>query len=106
MALLHFEIRGEDYGTGNYEYTGAGDLRGHCYFCPLCGEVWAKATVHGAVYNVWAAKCDRHPDREIYWEWAGSIWRDWERDFEDAMPRRVLERELELHMKAAERRYA
>lgn len=69
------------------------------FFCEHCGEVWARVvstegTKHFAVYSMGCAKC-RNPYR--FMNPPGSIWMDWDKDWQDAMPKAVLQRELRLH---------
>ena len=66
------------------------------YFCPECGDVWARAVIEGVDYSPWSMSCSKHPRfRSLV---AGSLWMDWDKDYTKAFPRAVLERELQMHL--------
>lgn len=72
------------------------------YFCPECGEVWARAMIPGQKWEVWHLHCEKH-ELPYPFRVPGSMWIPWERTFNDALPRVVLEREFYLHLAVYDR---
>lgn len=64
------------------------------YFCPTCGEVWARAAIEGAPFQPWVVSCEKH--RGLKYSPAGCLWMDWDKDYTKAFPPKVLKRELEM----------
>lgn len=86
--------------------SGREDLRwsrtGYALFCPSCGEVWAKLTVHGEdgmlkVFDVWLVSCQRHPDQHNV---PGSVLAGHLIHLLGDMPDAVVRQEFEVHMEA------
>lgn len=96
------------------QYLGQGMLRltfikgelerpiSRAFFCPICGEVWARVVVEGASeFQSYTRTCARHDPRWSI-EIPGSIWISWDRDFQDAFPSEALKREVRLHLDHAQ----
>ena len=72
-------------------------------FCPVCGEVWARfpvlinATGKYVPFHVLTRNCWKHAS-EFLLNVPGSAWLSWDREFTNAFPREMLERELLLHL--------
>lgn len=59
------------------------------FFCPYCGEVWARCYPHGSSRRFWhvlAGPCDTCS--------VGSLWLGWMPDHNAALSREALEREF------------
>jgi len=104
MAHYSLVIEGRDFGTfdtpAEYRHGQLYPPSGYAWFCPQCGEVWARAAVEGRPFTVWTRRCIACPG--LRYEFAGSIILDWEREFNEALPRAVKEREMALHLAWAE----
>lgn len=72
------------------------------FFCPYCGQVWARAHCEGRVYRVWAVECSRHP-APSWTQVAGSLWLEWDKEFTACFPPAVMEREVQIHLAHAEK---
>jgi hypothetical protein len=70
------------------------------YFCPVCGEIWARCRVthEGSLrdYMVWTRKCANH-STPFFYEFPGSMWLDWDHKWQEAATMPLLIREFELH---------
>lgn len=77
-------------------------VEGACFFCEKCGEIWARVVVEGQPFRVWAVPCERHesPYWPIVW---GSMWLEWDKEHNSALPLPALLREVEVHMHHYER---
>lgn len=66
------------------------------YFCPMCGEIWARVAVEGQKQWIsWSVQCDKH--HSPYWPIIyGSMYLMWDRSFNDSMPEPALWREFDL----------
>ncbi len=103
----HFFVRDQYLGSADIMPLTAvkGELQppwARAWFCPLCGEVWARAAIEGQPYGVYSLSCDKHPSQ---WEHSvnGSIWIDHDRDYIESLPPYALRRELLLHLTHAAR---
>ena len=74
------------------------------YFCPTCGEVWARVVVPNQEFTVWSMPCRKHQPR-FRLTVAGSLYRLWDRDFNDSFPRGALLREVLVHADWIEKDY-
>ncbi len=104
--LRHFFIDGQYLGTGPAADYAFRDERARkpwatAYFCPICGEVWARIAIDGQQYHVYSLPCIKHIPK---WEFTvyGSVWMDNERQLTDSFPPAVLARELDIHLKHGE----
>lgn len=103
MPLQHFFVQGRYLGNRRVpafrqdSTFGMRSTDGVCWFCPQCGEIWARLVVEGASYHQhWTEACPKHGegkiDRECRFEWwPCKLEADWP---EEAL-RYVLLRELE-----------
>jgi len=62
----------------------------HAYFCPCCGEIWARIfiDVEPQHWMVSTMLCAKHG--------LGSIWREWDKEYMDALPIEALKLEFLL----------
>jgi len=68
---------------------------GRAYFCPDCGDIWARIVVQDRPSRAVTIPCRRH-HKHPYWP-GGSIWLSWERELMAALPPQVLAREAKRH---------
>jgi hypothetical protein len=88
---------------------------GTALFCPLCSEVWFLAPIEGEATRVECRPCERHDagarlgksslGAVSRLEPVGSVWRSWDSEWNEALPREVLKRELLLTINHYERSY-
>jgi len=57
------------------------------WFCPHCGDVWARAVVEKAEWQSYRVPCPKHPK-------GGSLWLSWDKEYLAALPKPVLEYEF------------
>lgn len=77
---------------------------GYCFVCPRCGELWARVTLKGAVHAILSRNCsDCQPNYKYMLLLPGSLWLDYDPEFNDALPQPVLEREFWLHVNQYEK---
>lgn len=71
------------------------------YFCPYCGEIWARRVVVGGdpQWSLWHRPCSKHP-HEISRGLSGSVWLGFHTDSDRNLPKAVLRREALLHIGA------
>jgi len=68
----------------------------YAYFCPTCGEVWARAVCENRPFFVWTVGCRKH--QQYNFLIAGSLMLPLEPDFNAILPLDVLKWELERHI--------
>lgn len=68
------------------------------WFCPHCGEIWARAVVDlpNIEWQVWHGLCPRHASPS-WFTIAGSLWSEYEPEFSASLPPAALQRELAIH---------
>lgn len=72
--------------------------RSLAFFCPVCGDVWARRIIEPATrWNVLTRECKKHIAPR-YCEPEGSVWIDYDRDFLKNLPKEVLLYELNLRL--------
>jgi hypothetical protein len=71
--------------------------RSLAFFCPECGEIWARHYVEGQFWQTMALACDKHPPRHPAWV-TGSMWIDWDKAYQLSMPMACLLREFWWHL--------
>lgn len=110
MPEQHFFIEGQYFGKAlRGPYTDTSGVTywpgSNAWFCPLCGDVWARACVEGATFTTITAVCRKHPatsngpyDRRF----PGTLWKPYLGRLLEAFPEEVLQRELSLHLDYAE----
>lgn len=105
---ISYEYEGESCGEGQieseFEDAARNDPEGAVFVCPVCARAWAKHTVAGRYFMVFTRRCREH-DSGLYYDFAGSIWLDWNHCAIKALPRAVLERELMLHLERWDKFY-
>jgi hypothetical protein len=71
------------------------------YFCPYCGEIWARRIVQGGdpQWVLWNKPCSKHP-HSLSRGLSGSVWLGWGTDSDRNLPKAVLRREALLHIGA------
>lgn len=72
----------------------------HAFVCPVCGVRWASAAVPSTLWAFWVVSCPKCP--EVNGLLPGSLWLPWEKALLAALPRDLLLREFDLHLKAQE----
>lgn len=88
--------RGQFLGTGETLLTSEGRRWTNiCFFCPTCGELWARAMNDSSVFTTFTAPCELHPQTDI--RIPGSLLLPWSWKPLDGLPKEVLEREFILH---------
>lgn len=105
MPTQHFIVEGRYLGSREVSSFrrdstfGSRPVEGICYFCPQCGEIWARLAVEDTNYHQSAVEsCPKHGggriDRNSRYEWLPwALERDWP---EEAL-RYVLLHELKLY---------
>ena len=68
------------------------------FFCPVCGEVWARAVIDGTRFSVWAVPCERHTTTGQSISIHGSLWLSGSSEYIKHLPKEVLQRELLVHL--------
>ena len=72
-------------------------------FCPFCGEVWGRIILlreQGCLtFQSFRVSCEKHPDQ---WNVPGSFLEPWHDSLIPYLPKRVLERELQLLLRQME----
>lgn len=72
-------------------------------YCDTCGEVYAKCPVVSKVSGKefpWVAsrlRCSKCPPDQSHWQWSGSILLSWDKDFMEALPLKIWQREAKIH---------
>ena len=98
---VHFFLGQQFMGTGAIEMLNHDPKHSPplsvAYFCPVCGEVWARAVITGQAYEVWALLCEKHP-LEYPYRVPGSLWLTWNATHNDSLTREMLTREVDLHL--------
>lgn len=100
----HFIVGTNHLGTTKVNYTMVHGERhppcGYAFFCPTCGEIWARAPVQiGVEYSKFQSVsrgCAKHPQHAL--EVPGSLWLDWDREFTTSFPFGALLYEVELQL--------
>ena len=72
------------------------------FFCPICGEIWARAVVEGSRWYTKHVECSRCGKLGVI-NFPGSVWSPLDGDFNISLPREVLELELEIAIAWRER---
>jgi hypothetical protein len=104
VPLQHFLVQSRYLGSRQVpaflrsSTFGMRPTYGVCWFCPQCGEIWARLAVEGASYHQhWTESCPKHGggaiDRECRFEWWPSAL---EADWPEEALRYVLLQELKL----------
>lgn len=107
MFPIHFEVKDRAYGESVRDFTAVHGRScipaSYAFFCPHCGEIWARARVSGG--DRWMAmtkECEKHTS-QLWFDPAGSIWIGYDLAYVASLPHEVLVREFELHLTAVER---
>ena len=110
MPIQHFFIDGQYIAQASRgPYTDPSGITYHpsslAWFCPICGEVWARACVDGAMFTTVPAVCRKHPattagpyDRRF----PGAIWATHLGRLLKDLPEAVVRKEFLLHLDYAE----
>ena len=94
-----FEIEGELLGETERtrEIRTAAAPFSMAYFCPKCARIWARCPVEKEPWMVTTVTCKACGKLSLI-SIPGSIWRALDDEFNEALPRAVLLRELSLHL--------
>lgn len=97
--LATYTVRGVDLGTVDVPADHLGRPRSWAWFCPKCGDVWARRAIPGRPYHVWAALCARHtpPYPEAC---PGTLFLPLEPIHNTSLPSAAYAREFDLHARA------
>jgi len=102
VRISHWFVEGTHLGqsprTVRFVHANLQWPDGLLFYCPNCGEAWARIAVEGSKTYAYAQPCRKCPGH--YGAIPGSVWIDWDADYRAAMPPRVLARELRLHLEA------
>ena len=79
-------------GTQRPQWNEHADFPSTAYFCPTCGEIWARILVEGTSWNMLLIPCQAHGGGEFLPPWSASI---------DAYPLEVLLHDFPLALKRA-----
>lgn len=115
----HFFIEGQYLGSTPVGFERVRDSnrvvppRGHSFFCPYCGRLWAECPVENQGAMVWTRGCKDHAAGSIVggfpagglgsmmvhtFEAPGSIHLPWEEGFSASFPPKVIEWEFVRHL--------
>jgi hypothetical protein len=101
----HFIIEGKYLGSTErdmvYVHSQKQVPTSYAFFCPKCAALWATCPVEVVPgqpehFMVWTRACKRHfyHAQEV----PGSLWMEWDKDFNAAFPPEVLRWELNRHL--------
>lgn len=98
--LGSFEFDPGDHAELHYRRTGV------AYFCPCCGDVWARLVLldsegNQSCLDAHSVSCHNHPD---LWEEPGSLLCRGLEGLVDLLPPAALRRELEIYLKRLEKK--
>ena len=103
-AIQHFIIEGKYLGSSErgavYIHAQKQTPTSYAFFCPVCAELWARCPTELTPgqpehFMVWTRACRKHYHHAM--EAPGSIWMEWDQDFNAAFPEGVLKWELDRH---------
>lgn len=105
--LQHFIVEGRYLGQaprsrvmvhGEPQYP-----RPYAFFCPCCGDVWARCPIDGAPedWMVWSLACRKHRVGQL--GVPGSLMLTWDAAFNKGFPQEVIEWEFERHLEFIEK---
>lgn len=77
--------------------------RSTAFFCPICGEIWARAVIDGSLWQISYVDCSKCGKLGVV-NFPGSVWSPFDDDFNKAIPPALFENELEIAI-AWHRRY-
>jgi hypothetical protein len=110
MSTQTFIAAGKNFGASPrgfvVRHAEAHSPHSYAFFCPVCGEVWARAPVEdGGKMNqflVLTRRCRQHSSPDPI-DVPGSLFVEWDEAFNEAMPDQlILEWELPRHLDYAE----
>lgn len=89
-------IGGKHYGKMRLPFGRVGKEptppEGGAFFCPTCGEIWARVLEEGRWHQVYTVGCSKHS----HWDIPGSLWLSWDSNWNAALPPEVIRREFHL----------
>ena len=104
MSTQHFIVEGQWLGQAPRGLKRIHETfeppRGYAFLCPTCGDVWAKAPVEQQTFLALHSPCSKHPG--WYGTLPGSLWSEYDEEFNASFPPAVLRREFDLHLNAME----
>lgn len=103
--LQHFIIQGQLLGSTDRTWKRVhGEVQlpyAYAFFCRQCCDIWARCPIDNQPqWHIVGAPCHKHSDSPF--DVPGSVWSRWEREWNDALPDAVIEREFHLHLKLME----
>lgn len=89
-------IDGRYYGRMDLPFGRVGKVHtppeGAVFFCPHCGDVWARVLEEGRYHQGYAVGCSKHS----HWDVPGSLWLSWDSNWNAALPPDAIRREFLL----------
>lgn len=101
MPTRHYYLHGKHMGTSELTTFSARLKwyhRSYAFFCPACGEIWARCFVEGEPWAVVHTPCERCGKFSVI-EVPGSLWIPLHPEFNNSLPRSLLLREFTLALK-------
>jgi hypothetical protein len=74
------------------------------YFCPSCGEVWARAAIDNRPFMVHVMPCNRHPQQDFGLRVPGALTLPWDAEYSNSFPQEVAAWEFMRHLEWVERK--
>lgn len=103
----HFIVEGRYFGLGHRTFNKRGMVPSpppsYAFFCPCCGEVWARfpvqltgAEVSGKMerFQAVTVACRKCPSESAF-RVPGELWLSWDAEFSQALPEEALRWDLE-----------
>lgn len=96
---LSFFVGDKYLGRGIARPPARGTPSHYAWFCPQCGEIWARAVVElpGIEWQTYRVLCPRH-QHPGWFTVPGSIWQMLDTELNDALPPAALQREFTIHL--------
>jgi hypothetical protein len=105
---ISFTIEGDPFGSGDIapEFRGTRNnilwTKSKAFCCPKCGRLWASAAIDSIKeWEFLVSICEKCPS-QYFTIMPGSIQIEYEKEYQEALPREVLLREFWLALKRAE----
>lgn len=101
----HFIVEGKYLGSAQRGLTfingGIGAPQSYAFFCPLCGDLWARCPVEAndgltEEFMVWTKCCKKHGRHSF--DLPGSLYMAWDKSFSDSFPDELLREEFKHYL--------
>jgi len=105
MFTRHFHVEGKYLGSREeglqYIHGELHQPQHYAYFCPECGDTWARLPVDGVTTPNWwrimGGNCRKHPGPSRFTV-PGSLLLSWDEKFGENLPDGVIRWEFERHL--------